>query len=364
MSDLKTRRLSMSSKRRHMRSKTAIDSLFFLFLVTVVFHQGCRNTGSEPVGPLSDSWFEGWDTAGNKKPEPVTFRLSASEVPAAENEYVTVEVLIADTVNDKPVSGRRVIFKVTSGTITYSDTTDINGVARAVLNPSPVNGTAVVTASWGDPEFADTCHVRYSGSTVAVYSQDTACEVPSFCRISVTVKNGEREPVSGETVVLEGMIDTSVETGIDGKAYLEISRSAPGTGKIIARALNDSCSISFTFMQPNGVYNSGYCPECAMVLSVAPQTVSDETTDSAAVAAVVIDRTGQPVANSLVGFTAEGGVITCFSYTNQYGVAHAVYHAGDIAGEAIITAFLAGYKSVADTASLTITRNLNDANFK
>ena len=193
--------------------------------------------------------------------------------------------------NGNPVSGETVVFNING--VFYERVSDANGVAKLSINLNP--GTYIITAIYNNMQIANNITVLpvmvNHSNIVKYYRNGTA--------YTVTVLDGNGNPVSGETVVfnINGVFYERVSDA-NGVASLSINLNP---GNYIITAMYNNMQVANTI---------------EVLMTLLTEDVIIANNDSSVYSVMVLDDNGNPAVNKTVTFKINGNTYTAVSDKN------------------------------------------------
>jgi len=252
----------------------------------------------------------------------------------------TVRVVLKRSSSKEAITGARLRFGVTRGTLPAEAETNGSGVAEVMLTSDTQAGAAVVTARYG-PTLQKQDTVIYSTEAPSQYVLSEMTVSPAVLlangedasTVSVRVSDDSGQPVSGVTVAFsstQGSLPLSVVTTGDGIATVQLT----------APALTDSvhARVSATLNQQH-LRDTVVMEGVSMTLTPNPATILANG-QSTAMMTAVLKRTETHVAiqGATVRFGATHGTIPSQTLTDEAGVAAVALTSAQYAETSTVTA--------------------------
>lgn len=312
-----------------------------------------RDLGDGPIGPVDNG--EGLDTARGWVRDSVSGNMRIFATPqtlkAGNKGRSTITALVYDD-NHNPLRRRVVRFYASLGTITGIDTTDGDGMATATYSGIPRNVEARILASAdvGDSNATVGTSVQLQGMTVTItpLSQDTL--VDESVPVTVTVRDGDGEPVAAATVTLQGAAAATGTTDGAGNFKTTVKSSKEELAKVSASSLGATGTAGIGFWKTPFFSRSR-----SLLLFAEPARLPAANGEKAKVRAVLFDDNHNPVPGKLVIFSSSQGLITPSDTTDATGAAEAEFSGFAENSDALITAT---YKQGDSTRTATTTITL------
>jgi protocatechuate 3,4-dioxygenase beta subunit len=300
-------------------------------------------------------------------PGPVS--ASQSTVSAAPSSITagsgtaTITVTVKDG-NGDPISGATVVLVATGSGNTLTQPggpTNANGVATGTLR-STVAGMKTVSATANGTALAQTATVTVTPGPISA-SQSTVSVVPSSivvtsgtATITVTVKDGNGNPISGATVVLEAtgsgntLLQPGGPTNANGVATGTLSSTEVGTKTVSATANGTALAQTATV-----TVTSAPVSAALSTVTAAPSSITAGSGTST-ITVTVKDENGNPISGATVVLAATGSGNTLTQPagpTNANGVATGAL-SSTVAGTKTVSATANG-TAITQTAQVTVT---------
>ena len=311
-----------------------------------------RDLGDAPIGPGGSAG--GLDTSGGWVRDSVASNMRLYATPqtlkAGNKARAIVTALVFDA-NHNPLRNRPVAFAASLGTITGKDTTDGDGVATAVYAGVPRNGEVRILASAdvGDSMAVVGTSLQLQGLTVRVTPLSPDTLVDRSVPLTVSVTDGEGEPVAATLVKLQGAAAPEGVTDGSGSFRTSVKSDKEAQVKVTASALGAAADVTVGFWTTP--------PESrtrTLLIFADPSRIAAAAGETSKVRAILYDDSHNPVPGKRVAFSASHGIITPDDTTDANGEAQAVFQGLAQNAEAVITA---SYRQGDSTrrASATIT---------
>ncbi|MEO7427464.1 MAG: Ig-like domain-containing protein, partial [Fibrobacteria bacterium] len=294
-----------------------------------------RDLGDAPIGPGEGG--VGVDTANWAKDSVSgNMRIFASPqiLKAGNLGRAAITAMVFDN-NHNPLPNRLVHFRASLGTITAQDTTDALGKATVEYAGGARNAEVRILAfaDVGDSTASVGTSLQLQGLTVTVapLSPDTLIEksVP----VTVSVTDGDGQPVASATVKLQGAADAEGVTDGAGKFRTSVKSDIEQQVKLTASALGASGEVTVGFWTtPPGSRSR------TLLIFADPTRLAAANGETAKVRAVLYDDSHNPVAGKRVAFSSSLGLITPADTTDANGEATAVFQSFAENADAVITA--------------------------
>lgn len=311
-----------------------------------------RDLGDGPVGPVDNGG--GVDTA-NWVRDSVSGNMRVYATPqtlkAGNKGRSLITVQVFDQ-NHNPLRRRMVRFAASLGTITGSDTTDADGMATATYAGVPRNAEARILASAdvnGRTATVGTS-VQLEGMTVAIVPLSSDTLIDEAVPVTVTVRDGDGEPVAAAAVTLQGAAAATGTTDGAGNFRTTVKSSKEELAKVTASSLGATATAGIGFWKTPFFSRSR-----SLLLFAEPARLPAANGEKAMVRAVLFDENHNPVAGKRVTFAASQGLITPFDTTDLNGAAVAEFQGFAENSDALITAT---YKQGDSTRTATTTITL------
>jgi len=241
------------------------------------------------------------------------------------------------TADGAAVSGRRIEFRTTRGSITPTVQTGADGVAAATLTAADVADTARITATFG-PTISDSGEVIFAPliEIIELSADPSSLRADGIdsARVTISVTDGLGSGARGVRIDFDadrGRLSTRrVITGDDGAAsvFLYGIASVQDTSIRVVAATSGGAYRDTLNIRLRGVTST---------LTSSEDSLSANGTSTAQLTARVIETTsGNPVESGRVFFSANRGSVTAFSRLGEGGTAVATYTAPLDSGQATI----------------------------
>lgn len=295
-----------------------------------------RNLGDAPIGPANSGGTvdtsNGWvrDSVANN------MRIYASPqiLKAGNKARSTVTVLVFDA-SHNPLRNRLVRFRASLGTITAQDTTDADGMATAAYVGVSRNGEAriLATADVGDSIATVGTSVQLQGLTVSILPLSPDTLVDQSVPLTVTVKDGDGEPVAAAPLKLQGAAAAEGLTDGAGVFRTSVKSDKEQQVRISASSLgaDTSVTVGFWTTPPDSRTRT-------LLITSDPSHLAAAAGETSKIRAILYDDSHNPVAGKRVAFSATQGLITPADTTDENGVAEAVFQGVARNVDAIVTA--------------------------
>ncbi len=298
-----------------------------------------RNLGDAPVGPRDGLQSGSLDSlAGGWIQDSIATNLRIFATPAiikAGNQgraKITVHVIDS---KHNPLAGKVVRFAASSGTITAADTSDEEGMASATFTAIPKNGEVRILAATriGDSQVVVGTSLQLTGLTVHIVPQSSDTLVGESVPLTVSVTDGEGEPVPAAEVKLQGTTSLSGTTDGAGRLHTSVKSSQAGQIKVTAYAqgVGDSLVVGFWNSAPGSHSRT-------LLLFAEPTRIPATQGETSTIKAILYDDNHNPVAGKVVTFSASQGLIHPTDTTNAQGEAQVQYQGMAVDADASITA--------------------------
>ncbi|MFC1692392.1 Ig-like domain-containing protein [Candidatus Latescibacterota bacterium] len=254
-----------------------------------------------------------------------------SQIAANGISISTISVLLRDD-NFNPISGEVIRFTTTLGTITASDSTDVNGRAEATLVSDRFNGEAIITATF--KEHLTTVPVNFTGVklNVSATPENLYAGGEEKSVVTAIVKDAAEVPIVGTDVHFEWFLDgekkgeQSSLTNVGGRASINLSSSESGLALIRVQGAGsiDSTEVTFTRIR----------------FTIGGEVESVSTGgEQMQVWAELFDTVNNSYVKGVqVNFYSILGSITSSGITNTQGKAYATLTSGNTAGTFTVSA--------------------------
>ena len=276
-----------------------------------------------------DVVLEGIVMTLNRTPETILANgQSTSEISAVLKRYGT----------NVAIQGGVIQFGTTLGTIPAQANTDASGVAEVNLTSVNQEGTATVTARYGNLILRTTT-VAFEASVPQNLQVTTSPPVitadgQSTSEIRAMVTDANSNPVPNGTVVNFQLTS--------GTGSLERTKTTVGglaTSTLTAGARPDTAQITVTVgglsQSVEVVYTVGAASQ--ILVSAAADSIMADGKTNTTITARVLDAQGTPIQGRTVVFSTTIGDVTPSAQTNANGQATAQFSSGSV-GAAVITA--------------------------
>ncbi|MDQ3001801.1 MAG: Ig-like domain-containing protein [Fibrobacterota bacterium] len=311
-----------------------------------------RDLGNAPIGPVTGAG--GLDTAGGWVRDSVTSNMRIYATPhtlkAGNKGRSTLTVQVYDA-NHNPMRGRIVRFAASLGTITANDTTDAEGTATATYAGVPRNGEVRILASAdvGDSLAVVGTSLQLEGLTVRITPLSPDTLIDETVPVTITVSDGEGEPVAAATVKLTGTANADGITDGAGNYRTSVKSDKETQVKITAAALGATANVSVGFWKTPPDSRSR-----TLLLFAEPARIAAANGETSKIRAILYDDNHNPIAGKRVTFSASQGIINPADTTDADGVAEATFQGLAMNGDVLITAsYLQGDSTHRATATLT-----------
>jgi protocatechuate 3,4-dioxygenase beta subunit len=298
-----------------------------------------RDLGQAPIGPREgevsgslDSLAGGWvrdSVVGNMRVFATPPTLKAGN---KGRSAITAQVFDK---NHNPLAGKLVRFATSMGTITGLDTSDNQGMATATFSGLPKNGEARILAAavLGDSQVVVGTSVQLEGLSIRIDPLSPDTLVGESVPLTITVTDGEGEPVPAAEVKLEGATTAKGLTDGAGRYLTSVKSATVGQVKVSAKAqgAGDSLTIGFWNSPPGSRSRT-------LLIFADPARISATQGERSLVKAILYDDDHNPVVGKVVAFSSTQGLITPLDTTGADGMAEAVYTGPALNVEATITA--------------------------
>jgi hypothetical protein len=236
--------------------------------------------------------------------------------------------------NHNPLRKKTVRFAANLGTITALDTTDDNGEATARYRGVAQNGEVrILVASPLDTLAWAGTSLFLTGAKVEILPSSPDTTVGKSVPVTIKVRDGDGQPVTGVTLQLTGTQATTGRTDGQGAFQTSVQRTTEGQVKIKASAIGtaDSVSVGFWKALPG-------TQESTVLLFLDPPRLPASDGQSSKVRAIVYDDRHNPVAGRKVTFSASHGRVSAEAVTDENGVALGTYFAEPINADVTVSA--------------------------
>ncbi|MEO6096776.1 MAG: invasin domain 3-containing protein [Fibrobacteria bacterium] len=311
-----------------------------------------RDLGGAPIGPSESS--AGVDTSSWRRDSiSANMRIFASPqtLKAGNQAHSTVTVQVFDQ-NHNPLRGKLVRFAASLGTISAQDTTDDEGAATAVYSGLPRNAEVNILAF---TQIADTTavvgtSVQLEGVTLAIAPLSPDTLVGSLVPLTLTLKDGEGEPIAAVPVKLQGAVSSDAVTDGAGVVRTSVKSDKEAQVKVTASAQGAAASVTVGFWTTPPDSRSR-----TLLLSAEPSRLSAANGETSKIKAILYDDNHNPVAGKRVAFATTHGLITPSDTTGADGVAEAEFQGVAQNADALITAsYQQGDSTRRATATVTL----------
>ena len=314
-----------------------------------------RNLGDAPIGPkdgLNAGDLDSLAHGSLKDSVSGNMRVYASPhtLKAGNKGRSTITVQVFDS-NHNPLPGKLVRFVASMGTITAADTSDADGMATAIYSALPKNGEAHIfaAATLADSLQVVSTSVQLEGLSVTILPQSPDTAMGENDPLTVSVTDGEGEPVAAAEVKLQGAALATGTTDGAGRLHTTVTSSKEGQVKVIAASQGAADTLSVGFWStPPGSHSR------TLLIFADPARIPANNGEISNIKAILYDDNHNPVAGKAVAFSASQGLITPLDTTGADGVATAVYQGPAQDVDATITASYTLGDSVRQ-ASTTVT---------
>ena len=208
-----------------------------------------NDLGSAPIGPGANG--KGVDTSNwGRDSVSANMRIFATPqtLKAGNKGRAIVTAQVFDD-NHNPLRNRLVRFAASLGTISAADTTDADGMATATYAGVPRNAEARILASAevGDSLAVVGTSVQLQGLTVSVAPLSFDTLIDQAVPVTVTVRDGDGEPVAAAAVKLQGAAASDGVTDGAGEFHTTVKSSQEKAAQVTASALGATGSATIGF---------------------------------------------------------------------------------------------------------------------
>lgn len=227
--------------------------LSILVAVVVATAAGCSGG--------TNSFSGSGTTPGNAAVSSVTILTSSPTIPSDGSSPADITALVRDT-NNNLVEGAFVAFSATSGGLAVTQaTTDVNGVATAVLNNAGDVSLRTITVTALANGIADATAVDVVGTSLSL-TGPTSMVLNDTQTYTATLRDAGGNGVPGQTVAVSSALGNtlsaaSLTTDTTGEAQFDLTTVVGGTDTLTASALTltiglmvDISADSFSFTLP------------------------------------------------------------------------------------------------------------------
>jgi hypothetical protein len=311
-----------------------------------------RDLGQAPIGPMEGS--EGVDTSSWRRDSiSANMRIFATPqtLKAGNKAQSTVTVQVFD-LNHNPLRGKLVRFAASLGTITAQDTTDAEGTATATYSGLPRNAEVNILAF---AQIADTnavvgTSVQLEGVALAIVPLSPDTLVDASVPLTLTLKDGDGEPIAAAPVKLQGAIVSDAVTDGAGIVRTSVKSDKEAQVKVTASAQGATASVTVGFWTTPPDSRSR-----TLLLFAEPSRLSAANGETSKIKAILYDDNHNPVAGKRVTFATTHGLITPSDTTGADGVAEAEFQGLAQNADALITAsYQQGDSTRRATATVTL----------
>lgn len=257
----------------------------------------------------------------------------------------TLTYILKKTTSNEAVSGARISFGATDGTVPATGTTNASGIASVTLVSGTSPAVSDIVATYGNA-LKDTVQVTFSNEaptqyvlqTVSASSNAILANGEDQVTVLATVTDDKGSPVSGVSVQFTasaGTIQSSAVTGGDGDAQAVFTASASQTNvNAKAYARLDQSSIDSVNVVFEGV---------TMTLAAAPDSILADGQSTSLISAV-LKKTATNIAipGETIAFGTDLGTIPSSAVTSISGVAGVDLISTNTVGTANVSATYAG----------------------
>lgn len=339
----------MSSMMR-LRDGSAILAAAGLGLFLFSCNLSDKDLGDGPIGPGTGSGLDTSTWVRDSISGNMRIFATPQTLKAGNKARSTISVQVIDA-NHNPLRRRLVKFAASLGTITATDTTDEDGMATATYTGVPRNAEAHILASAdvGDSTAVVGTSVQLQGLTVTVAPLSFDTLIDQAVPVTVTVRDGEGEPVAAAAVKLQGAAAPDGVTDGAGQFRTTVKSADEKEAKVTASALGAEGSATVGFWK-----SPFFARSRTLLLFADPPRIPAANGEAANIKAILYDENHNPVAGKRVTFSASQGLITPSDITDSAGAARAVFQGFAQNADAIITASYAQGDSVR-VATTTVT---------
>lgn len=296
----------------------------------------------------------------------VTADKTSLTANGADSTTLTAKVIDKD---GNPAPGVSVAFAPLNGSVSATPVvTDGNGVATTTLTSDTAAGTEIVTVTAsGLSTTTSLTYVPGAVATVTLAAAPTTVKPGGTTTLTATVKDGNGNPVVGQTVTFaastnntDGTFGTPTLTNAAGEATVVYTagldlQAASETDNLTATASTITSAVQNIVVDSNAVVVG------SVTLSAANSSLLANQAETTVMTATVKQVNGSPAAGIQVFFTVNDntlGTVTpgatdapAYVITDSSGIAQAVFKTKALAGNAVVTATA---KGVAKTTNITL----------
>ncbi|MDB5103258.1 MAG: putative invasin [Fibrobacteres bacterium] len=296
-----------------------------------------RDLGDSPIGPVAGGGIDTSSIGGWVRDSVASnMRLFASPhtLKAGNKGRSTVTAQVFDN-SHNPLRGRIVTFAASIGTITGRDTSDADGIATATYSGVPRNGEVriLATADVGDSMAVVGTSIQLEGLTlrIAPLSPDTL--IGQSVPVTVTLIDGEGEPVPAALVKLQGTAASEGVTDGAGTLRTTVKSDTEAQIKIAATALGATSDVTVGFWATPPDSRSR-----TLLIFAEPSRLAAANGETSKIKAILYDDNHNPIAGKRVAFSTTHGLITPSDTTDANGVAEATFQGTAQNADALVTA--------------------------
>ncbi|MBD3391547.1 MAG: hypothetical protein GF418_05845 [Chitinivibrionales bacterium] len=254
--------------------------------------------------------------------------VQPSNIRATNNDGAEVAVLLFDD-DHNPVSDTIVYFSATHGIVTAKDTTDAEGIARAVFRSVPVNTEAWIYAratlrlANGDTTITVGYPVTIYGLTVTAWPSVTDAVNTSSIPVQIEVLDAAGDPVSNTRVILSGAIRDTIVTRGDGTfdtvLVAKDTTADVDTSTLVVSALGTADTIAVRFWEDLPTGMSGNVSVRPLRVFSSRSQLKADNSDHATITAILIDGNNNPLVGNTISFKSDFGIIDASATVDSTG---------------------------------------------
>jgi adhesin/invasin len=271
----------------------------------------------------------------------LTVTADRDSLPANGAATTTVTARAVETGSGNPVTGARVSFSASSGSITASATLDEDGLGEVTYTAAAAEGTATIRARLGAGLQAETSVVLVdpvAALTMDITPSAILANGVQTAEITARVTDPWGEPTPNELVTIDfsgsGSVTPSLgNTDENGRLRAAAKGTASGSdGQLIITAEAHGGDL----IQTDTLLLRGV----TLALSASPALIPGDGQSTSSITARVREtRTGRAVASGTVSFIASAGVIAAEAQLDQSGEASVELRSDDRTAISEVVAF-------------------------
>ncbi|PVZ77507.1 invasin, partial [Serratia sp. S1B] len=298
--------------------------------------------------------------SGNLSTAKSQLLASPASVVADGSRASTLSLMLKDA-NDNPVSGQTVVFSASRGTA--GSVTEVGDGTYTALLKGTEAGTATITVTVGGAPFAvnaasvvltaDSGNLSTAKSQLSASPASIVADGSSASTLSLTLKDANDNPVSGQTVVFSASRGTagSVTDMGDGTYTALLKGTEAGTAMITVTVGGAPFAVNAASVVLTA--DSGNLSTAKSQLSASPASIVADGSSASTLSLTLKDANDNPVSGQTVVFSASRG--TAGSVTEVGDGTYTALLKGTEAGTAMITVTVGGAPFAVNAASVALT---------